>query len=126
MPQRFFKCHKCGNIYAVVEDSGCRVSCCGSPMEEIIPGAVDASEEKHVPVIEQDGQKVTIKVGSAVHPMTSEHYIEWISIETKEGNQRKVLEPESAPEASFVLTDDDELLAAYAYCNLHGLWKTER
>lgn len=125
MSQRFYKCNKCGNIYAVVEDKGCRVSCCGVPMEEIIPGAVDAAAEKHVPVVSQEGSTVTVKVGDVPHPMISEHYIEWISIETKEGNQRKLLNPESEPEAKFALTDDDELIAAYAYCNLHGLWKKD-
>ena len=125
MSHRFYNCNKCGNIYEVVEDSGCRVSCCGIPMEEIIPGAVDASEEKHVPVILQDGSRVRIVIGEILHPMGSDHYIQWISIDTKEGIQRKELSPESAPEASFILTEDDELISVYAYCNLHGLWKKE-
>lgn len=125
MSHTFYKCNKCGNIYEAVEDSGCQVSCCEIPMEEIIPGAVDASEEKHVPVIIQNDNNVKIVVGEEAHPMLSVHYIEWISIETTEGIQRKELLPESAPEAEFVLTESDELVAAYAYCNLHGLWKKE-
>jgi superoxide reductase len=125
MSHRFYKCNICGNIYEVVEDSGCQVTCCGIPMEEIIPGAVDASEEKHVPSVTQNGNEVRVIVGDTLHPMLSDHYIEWISIDTREGIQRKELLPESAPEASFLLTDDDELLSVYAYCNLHGLWKTE-
>ena len=125
MSHRFYKCNKCGNIYEVVKDSGCQVSCCGIPMEEIIPGAVDASEEKHVPVVTEDGSKVKIRIGSEKHPMVTDHYIEWISIDAKEGIQRKDLSPESEPEAVFFLGEDDELINAYAYCNLHGLWKTE-
>lgn len=125
MSHRFYKCNKCGNIYEVVNDSGCQISCCGIPMEEMIPGAADASEEKHVPVITENGNQVKIIVGAVNHPMISEHYIEWISIDTKEGIQRKDLSPESEPEAVFYLSEDDELIAAYAYCNLHGLWKKE-
>ena len=125
MAQRFFYCEHCHNIYAVVHDSGVPVMCCGQKMTELIPGSVDASVEKHVPVVELNGNEVTVKVGSEEHPMTSEHYIEWISIETTEGNQRKLLSPESEPSVKFVLTDSDQLLAAYAYCNLHGLWKKE-
>ena len=83
------------------------------------------SAGKHVPVIRQDGRKVTVTVGEVEHPMLEEHYIQWISIETKEGNQRKILKPGEAPKAEFMLTENDELIAAYEYCNLHGLWKAE-
>ena len=116
MTQRFYKCAHCGNIIAFVENKGVPVMCCGQKMEELIPGTTDAAQEKHVPVIQQ---------GEVEHPMQEEHYIQWISIETKEGNQRKVLKPGEAPKAVFMLTDTDELIAAYEYCNLHGLWKAE-
>lgn len=126
MEQKFYICETCGNIVAYVKNSGVPVFCCGKKMQEIIPGTSDASTEKHVPVIVVDGNKVTVSVGSIEHPMVKEHYIEWISIETKDGNQRKVLAPENAPMAEFMITDTDEVKAAYAYCNLHSLWKTEK
>ena len=99
--------------------------CCGQKMDEIVPGTTDAAQEKHVPVISVDGNTVTVEVGSVEHPMLEEHYIQWISIETREGNQRKILKPGEAPKAVFALTEGDELVAAYEYCNLHGLWKAE-
>lgn len=123
--QRFFKCAHCGNIIAFVEDKGVPVMCCGEKMQEIIPGTSDGAVEKHVPVVKVEGNNVFVTVGEVEHPMTEPHYIEWISIETKEGNQRKELTPADAPKAQFALTDGDEFVAAYAYCNLHGLWKAE-
>ena len=104
-------------------DSGVPVMCCGEAMKEIIPGTVDASKEKHVPVYTVEGNKVIVKVGEVEHPMQEEHYIEWISLQTKFGNQRKALKPNEKPEVCFVICDGDEVEAVYAYCNLHGLWK---
>ena len=92
---------------------------------EIIPNTVDAAKEKHVPVISREGQTVTVEVGSVAHPMLEEHSIRWIALETKEGMQRKRLAPGAEPKASFALTEGDEPVAAYEYCNLHGLWKAE-
>lgn len=123
--QKFYICRHCGNIVEVVKASGVPMMCCGEPMQEIIAGSIDASREKHVPVVTIDGSKITVKVGSVDHPMIPEHYIEWISIQTVEGNQRKELTPGSKPEAVFALTESDKLVAAFAYCNLHGLWKVE-
>ena len=80
-------------------------------------------EEKHVPVIEKSGNKVTVKVGSAAHPMTEAHHIAWIALETEMGNQRKELDVTGIPSADFALIEGDKVVAAYAYCNLHGLWK---
>ena len=125
MEQRYFKCEHCGNIIAMVEDKGVPVVCCGQKMTELIPGAVDAAQEKHVPVIAVDGNKVTVTVGSVEHPMLDVHYIEWISLHTTEGNQRKTLKPGDAPQVTFALTDSEKALSAYAYCNLHGLWKAD-
>lgn len=125
MEQRYFKCEHCGNIIAMVEDKGVPVMCCGQKMTELIPGAVDAAQEKHVPVIAVDGNTVTVSVGSVEHPMIDEHYIEWISIHTEKVNQRQALKPGDAPKAVFALTDDNKMISAYAYCNLHGLWKAE-
>lgn len=125
MEQRYFICEHCGNMIAMVKDKGVPVMCCGQKMTELVPGSVDAAQEKHVPVIAVDGNCVTVSVGSAAHPMLDEHYIEWISIHTAQGNQRKTLKPGSEPKAVFCLADGDAVISAYAYCNLHGLWKAD-
>lgn len=123
MEQRFFICEHCGNMMAVVKSSGVPVMCCGQKMTELIPGTSDGAVEKHVPVFEVNGNIVTVTVGEVEHPMLDAHYIEWISIQTKQGNQRKALKPGDAPKACFALCEGDEVEAVYAYCNLHGLWK---
>lgn len=123
MDMKFYKCAHCGQIVAVVKQTGVPVICCGEPMQEIVPGTVDASAEKHVPVYEVNGDTVIVKVGAAEHPMLDVHYIEWIAIQTKQGNQRKALKPGDAPEACFRICDGDAVEAVYAYCNLHSLWK---
>ena len=123
MEQKFFICETCGNIIAMVKPSGVPVMCCGKKMKEIVPNTTDAAQEKHVPVWTKEGNLVKVQVGSVAHPMIPAHYIEWVSLQTKAGNQRKALSPEQAPEVTFALTDGDEVEAVYAYCNLHGLWK---
>ena len=100
--------------------------CCGQKMTELVPGTTDGALEKHVPVVSVDGTAVTVKVGAVAHPMLPEHWIEWIAIETQQGSQIKYLKPGEAPEATFALTEGDALVSAYAYCNLHGLWKSEQ
>ena len=123
MELKFFICEHCGNIIEMVKNAGVPVMCCGQKMKELIPGTTDAAQEKHVPVYEVQGNSVTVKVGSVAHPMLDVHYIEWIVLQTKQGVQRKNLNPGDAPEATFALCDGDEVEAVYAYCNLHGLWK---
>lgn len=123
MEQKFFICEHCGNIIAMVKSSGVPIMCCGQKMTEIKPGTTDAAFEKHIPVYEVKDNKVYVKVGSVAHPMLAEHYIEWISLQTKMGNQRKALTPNDKPEACFAICDGDEVEAVYAYCNLHSLWK---
>ena len=123
MELKFYKCKHCGNIIAVVKASGAPISCCGEKMTEIVPGTADAAIEKHVPVVEIKDGKVIVTVGEVAHPMAPEHYIEWIAISTDQGNQRKILEPGDKPMACFALCDGEKFEAAYAYCNLHGLWK---
>lgn len=91
-------------------------------LTEIIPNTTDAAKEKHVPVIARDGQTVTVTVGSTLHPMTDAHYIGWIVLETKNGQERKALTPADEPAAQFFVDEDDTVIAAYAFCNLHGLW----
>lgn len=125
MEQKFYICEHCGNIIAKVKDAGVPVMCCGQKMKEIVPGTTDAAVEKHMPVCKVEGNLVTVTVGSVEHPMQEEHYIEWVSLQTKQGNQRKVLKPGDKPAVSFALCDGDEVEAVYAYCNLHSLWKTE-
>ena len=123
MEQKFYICKHCGQIIAVVKKTGVPVMCCGEKMTEIIPGTTDAALEKHVPVFKVEGNTVYVTVGAVEHPMTEAHYIEWISLQTRNGNQRKVLTPADKPAATFALVDGDEIEAVYAYCNLHSLWK---
>ena len=125
MDIKFYSCEICGKIIAMVKDTGVPTICCGQPMKEIVPGSVDAAAEKHVPVVSVDGNIVTVEVGSVPHPMAEEHYIEWIVLSTKEGMQRKELNPGDEPKAEFALTDGDEVIGALAYCNLHSLWKSK-
>lgn len=122
---KFYVCKTCGNIITKVNDSSVPVSCCGRFMEELVAGSVEASTEKHLPIYTTDGNKVFVMVGEAEHPMQSEHYIDWIAIETEAGPQIKYLSPEDKPAASFSMSSQDKLIAVYAHCNLHGLWKTE-
>ena len=123
MELKFYICKHCGNIIAKVKDSGVPVVCCGEPMQQLVAGSVDAAHEKHVPVWTAENGKVVVSVGSAAHPMTAEHYIEWVALQTKQGNQRKALHPGEEPRVCFSVCEGDEVEAVYAYCNLHGLWK---
>lgn len=120
---KFYYCKKCGNLVGMVHDSGVNPVCCGEDMAVLTANTVDASKEKHVPVVSVSGSTVTVKVGSVEHPMTAEHSIQWIYLETSKGGQKKNLSPGEKPEAVFALAGDDKLIAAYEYCNLHGLWK---
>ena len=121
---KFLKCKRCGKIVEVINDGAPETVCCGEPMVELKANTTDAATEKHVPVIEIVGDKVSVTVGSVVHPMEAAHYIQWIAIETNRGVYRKNLNPGEEPKASFILSDE-KLIAAYEYCNLHGLWKAE-
>jgi len=123
--QKFFICKRCENIVGLIYNSKVPLACCGEEMEELIPNTTEASTEKHVPVIKVDGNKVTVEIGSVLHPMIEEHYIMWIYIQTEKGEQRKILSPGEEPRAEFLLTDDDKLQCAYEYCNIHGLWKAD-
>ncbi|MBQ9742260.1 MAG: desulfoferrodoxin [Ruminococcus sp.] len=120
---KFYICEHCGNIITKVKDKGVPVKCCGQNMTEIVPDTVDAAKEKHVPVVQVEDGVVSVSVGSVAHPMVEEHFIEWICVETKQGMQIKYLAPAQEPAAKFAVSEDDEYVATYAYCNLHGLWK---
>ena len=119
----FYYCKICGNIITYATDSGVKVVCCGEEMQELVADTVEASKEKHIPVIEREGSVVTVKIGSVPHPMIDAHYIGWVALETNMGCQFKELERNSTPEAKFALLEGDEVIAAFAWCNLHGLWK---
>lgn len=123
MEMKFYRCLHCGQIVAMVKNKGVPIMCCGEPMKEIIAGESDGAKEKHVPVYEVNGTTVIVKVGEVSHPMAEEHFIEWVSLKTKFGNQRKALKPGDVPEVRFSLIDGDEVEEVYAFCNLHGLFK---
>ncbi len=121
---KFYICKHCGNIITKIEDSTVPVVCCGEKMSEIIANTVEASVEKHLPVVSVEGNTVNVSVGSVAHPMAEEHHIGWVYLETCCGGQLKYLSVGSDPAVSFAL-NGEKPLAVYAYCNLHGLWKTE-
>ena len=120
---KFYVCEHCGKLITFVHSAGVPVMCCGQKMTELVPGTTDAAAEKHVPVVKAEGTQVTVTVGEAEHPMLPEHFIEWIALETEQGCQLKYLKPVEKPQAVFALAQEDKVVAAYAYCNLHGLWK---
>ncbi len=120
---KFLKCQGCGKIVIEVKGSKCPTKCCGEPMEEMVPNTTDGAVEKHVPVIECNGQTVTVTVGSTEHPMNEAHYIEFIVLETTCGYKLQQLTPEDKPTAVFALAEGEEVVAAYEHCNLHGFWK---
>ena len=101
------------------------IFCNGEKMKNLVANTTDAAQEKHVPEVKIDGKKIFVKVGSVVHPMTAEHLIQWIYLQTKKGGQYRHLTAEDKPEANFIVADDDEPIAVYEYCNLHGLWKAD-
>lgn len=121
---KFYVCKKCGNIVTFINESGAPLTCCGDLMTQIVPNTVEAVKEKHFPVVTVKGNKVSVAVGSVEHPMTPEHYIQWIYLTTDKGFQIKYLTPEDKPKATFELSGETPV-AAYEYCNIHGLWKTE-
>ena len=123
MATKFFKCKHCGNVIVKTVDSGVPVVCCGEKMEELVANTVDASQEKHVPVVTKiDECTIKVDVGSVAHPMAPEHHIAFIYVETENGGILANLKDK--PEATFCICNDKPI-AVYEYCNLHGLWKTE-
>lgn len=123
MEPKFYICERCGNLIEMIRPSGVKIVCCGQEMTELVPGTTDGATEKHIPVCEKEGNLVTVRVGSVAHPMVPEHFIQWIYLQTKNGIQRVELHPGEEPKATFALTEGDEIVAAYEYCNIHGLWK---
>lgn len=122
---RFYLCKKDGTLLGVIHDGGGELLCCGQPMKELIANTSEGAREKHLPVVTVNGSEIEVSVGSAHHPMSEEHRISWVYLLTKQGGQRKNLAVDGEPVARFRITDDDAPVAAYAYCNLHGLWRTD-
>ena len=123
MATKFYKCNHCGNVVVKVVDSKVPVVCCGEKIQELVPNTVDASNEKHVPVVTRlDDCRIKVEVGSVAHPMTQEHHISFIYVETENGGIQVNLKDK--PEA-VICVCHDKPVAVYEYCNLHGLWKTE-
>ena len=123
--KKFYICEHCGNIIEKHNDSKVPVVCCGTKMQELVANTVEASVEKHIPVATVNGNSVSVAVGSVAHPMTAEHLIQWVYLETDLGGAVKYLSASSAPAVEFALADGEKAVAVYAYCNLHGLWKAD-
>lgn len=117
-----YRCNVCGNMVVLVKKGGGTLSCCGQNMEKLEPNKVDASLEKHVPVVFKEDGKIKVEVGSTLHPMLPEHYIEWIALVTEDRVEFKYLAPGEEPKAGFA---DAESGTVLEYCNIHGLWSKE-
>ena len=122
--QKFFICETCKNLVGLIVNHNVPLVCCGAQMSELVANTVEASVEKHLPEVSLSGSEVHVAVGSVLHPMEEAHHIAFVYVETEHGGQRKALKIGAEPKVSFCLTDDKPV-AVYAYCNLHGLWKTE-
>ncbi len=112
-------------LVMLINKNSAELSCNGAPMKVLTANTTDAAQEKHVPVVEVEGNKISVKVGSVPHPMTEAHLIEWIYLQTKFGGQHRYLKSTDKPEATFFIAEGDTPLAVYEYCNLHGLWKAD-
>ena len=121
MEMKFFRCKDSGKVLAMPA-GGAASSCADGSLVELKSNTTYAAFEKHVPVVTKNGSSVQVTVGAVIHPMEEKHFIEWIGIQTKCGFMFRELAPGAEPKASFVLSEGDELVRAYAYCNLHGLW----
>jgi len=122
--QKFCICTHCGNLIKIVEDKGAPIICCGEAMTELVANTVEASAEKHLPSVNASDECISVQVGSVPHPMEEEHHISFVYVETERGSQCKRLKPGQVPQLAFSFSDDKPV-AVLAYCNLHGMWKTE-
>ena len=122
---KFYACDDCKVVIEVINSEKDKFECNGKPMKEMVANTYDGAQEKHAPVVEKSNNCITVKVGSVFHPMTVEHSIEWVYLKTERGSQRVNLKADGEPVAKFAVADGDKAIAAYAYCNLHGFWKTD-
>ena len=122
---KFYICKHCGNVITKLTSAQVPVKCCGEEMHVLEAGVTDAAQEKHVPAVEVEGNKVVVNVGSVDHPMLEEHWIQFICLVTDKGYQIHPLAPGEAPHAEFVIAEGETPLKVYEHCNLHGLWVTE-
>lgn len=122
--RKFLRCEICGNIVGLIHDGGGVLTCCNQAMNLLTENTVDATVEKHIPVATLKNNTICVEVGTVAHPMTNEHYIEWIAIAQGNTTQRVSLRPNDAPTAKFMAGKGD--ITIYAYCNLHGLWATDQ
>lgn len=121
-----FVCKHCGKIIELMPGAhGCPTMCCGEKMEPLVANTVEAAHEKHIPVIVKDGNEVTVSVGSVAHPMTEAHHIAYIILVTNKEVRRHEFAYTDNPVYTFTLGEDEEVVEAYAYCNLHGLWSAK-
>lgn len=118
-----FQCKECGNTVEMLKVGGGALTCCNKPMTLLVENTVEASKEKHIPVMTREDKGLRVNVGSVAHPMEPKHFIEWIEIISEGMVVRRHLEPGDHPEAVFAITSRDTDISARAYCNLHGLWK---
>lgn len=118
----FYRCELCGNMVAKVKNGGGTLACCGQSMKELVANTTDAAQEKHVPFVEREDDKIKVTVGSVLHPSLEEHYIEWIALATEDKVEIQYLKPGMEPKAVFNSVDAG---VVYEYCNLHGLWKVD-
>jgi superoxide reductase len=127
MELKFYKCNHCGNLLVPAIDASVTPICCGEAMEVLVPGAIDAAVEKHVPVIERDadGKHININIGSVPHPMTEEHLIQCVALMLDDRFGIVKLNAGDEPLVRCNFDDNSVQATVYAYCNLHGLWKTE-
>ena len=121
---KFLMCEICGNIVGMVKDKGGPLTCCGKGMTHLVPNTVEASQEKHIPDVSKTENGISVKVGSVLHPMTEDHYIDFIYVKSGRGGQRVGFKVGESPEATLSFTGDEPEVV-YAYCNLHGLWSVD-
>lgn len=119
---KFYRCQICGNVIGLIDGDPSRISCCGKTMEQMNPNSVDVAAEKHVPVCKREGEKLIVSVGDVAHPMEEDHYIMWVAQVTDNQTTRIRLNPGDIPQVEFTYVGS---ATVYAYCNKHGLWKTE-
>lgn len=121
---KFYICRHCGNLVQMIHDSQVPMICCGEKMTELKANTSDGAGEKHLPVIHLEDGAININVGEVDHPMIPEHFIQWVYVETNKGGYCYNFQPNEEPNVSFSIPDE-EVIAVYAYCNLHGLWMTK-